>query len=340
MQEEPLTPFSNMSWIKWIDRTELPPIVIGIIAFIFFLPFYDFNALPPSMPGQGGVFPPAFAICLLFLLYLARGANNDLGLLVRSNKIKVESLQSLSASRRMALLELAIGLYIGFERIYSQIYYAYGDLDQLLAAGDIYTAAFWAVNVSIVLYTILQVHLLLFCIRQIRTFNRIARELPVDLLAPDLNNIISNPLIRFALVGLLAISFGLLVYELVPYSSMQKRFMVTGLIGVLIWLVLMSFSLIPLFTLKSRVAVAKAQELNCIRRAIQGEPDSMEQSRLGSRIHEFALPDLLYYEDRIKNIWEWPFEAHIRRFIIFGFIPPLTWILAAIVESLFETLVF
>ncbi|XOV86694.1 MAG: hypothetical protein ACFHX7_17200 [Pseudomonadota bacterium] len=44
----------------------------------------------------------------------------------------------------------------------------------------------------------------------------------------------------------------------------------------------------------------------------------------------------MYYEDRIKNIWEWPFEAHIRRLVIFVLLPPLTWILAAAVEILFE----
>ena len=292
------------------------------------------------MPGQAGVFPPAFALCLLFLLHLARGANNDLGLLIRSGKIETEQLHALAADHRMALFELVLGLLIGFDRIYSQIGYAYGGMDQLIASGDLSTTGFWVSNLSILLYTITQIHLLTFCIRQIRVFNRIARTYPVDLLTPELNNIISNPLIRFLLVGLIAISFGLLVFEMIPYNSMQRRLLLAGSIGIVIWLALVLLSLIPLFTLKSRISVAKIQELSCIRRAMQGDMGGLNQSQLADRMHEFTLPDLMYYEDRIKNIWEWPFEAHVRRLVIFGLIPPITWILAAVVESVFETVFF
>jgi len=340
MQEQPLTPLSNIPWLRWIDRTELPAIVIGCITFLVFLPFYNFDALPPRMPGQAGIFPPAFALCLLFLLHLARGANNDLGLLIRSGKIGTEQLHALAAGPRMALIELALGLYVGFQRVYSQLGYAYGGLDELMASGDLASTGFWVSNLSILLYTITQVHLLTFCIRQIRVFNRVARTYPVDLLTPELNNVISNPLIRFMLVGLIAISFGLLVFEMIPYNSMQKRLLVAGSIGTLIWLALVLLSLIPLFTLKSRISVAKLQELTCVRRAMQGDMKGLNQSQLADRMHEFTLPDLMYYEDRIKNIWEWPFEAHVRRLVIFGLIPPITWILAAVVESMFETVMF
>ena len=46
----------------------------------------------------------------------------------------------------------------------------------------------------------------------------------------------------------------------------------------------------------------------------------------------------MYYEDRIKAIWEWPFELHVRRLVIFGLLPPLTWVLAAGVEVVFEAM--
>ena len=207
--------------LSWLDRTELPSLLIGCLALLLFLPFYDFNALPPRMPGQAGMFPPAFALCLFFLLHLARGANNDLGLLIRSGKIGTEQLHALGAGPRMALLELALGFYIGAERIYSQIRFAYGGMDQLIAGGDLWTTGLWISSLSILLYTITQIHLLTFCIRQIRVFNHVARNYPVDLLTPELNNIISNPFIRFMLVELVAISFGLLVFEMSPYNSVQ-----------------------------------------------------------------------------------------------------------------------
>ena len=44
----------------------------------------------------------------------------------------------------------------------------------------------------------------------------------------------------------------------------------------------------------------------------------------------------MYFEDRVTNNGEWPIEAHIRRLVIFGLLPPLTWVLAAAVEVVFE----
>ena len=56
-----------------------------------------------------------------------------------------------------------------------------------------------------------------------------------------------------------------------------------------------------------------------------------------AQLKDFSPADLMYYVDRVKNIWEWPIEAHIRRLVIFGLLPPLTWVLAAAVEVVFES---
>ena len=64
----------------------------------------------------------------------------------------------------------------------------------------------------------------------------------------------------------------------------------------------------------------------------------LPHSQFGDRLKHFTPADLMFYEDRIKAIWEWPFEAHVRRLVIFGLLPPLTWVLAALVEIMFETM--
>ena len=38
-----------------------------------------------------------------------------------------------------------------------------------------------------------------------------------------------------------------------------------------------------------------------------------------AQLKDFSPADLMYYEDRVKNIWEWPIEAHIRRLVILWF---------------------
>ena len=56
-----------------------------------------------------------------------------------------------------------------------------------------------------------------------------------------------------------------------------------------------------------------------------------------AQLKDCTPAELMYYEDRVKNIWEWPIEAHIRRLVIFGLLPPLTWVLTAAVEVVFES---
>lgn len=336
VQTEPYTPLISVPWIKWVDRTEVPAFVVGIVVLLAFLPFYDFAGMAPSLPLQGAAFPPAFALGLMFLLQLTRGARNDLGSLIIAGKIDTGFLEQLAPSKRWAIAELMLGLGIGIERVYSQIFFDQGrnyDPAGLLDAGVV------AVIISIVGYTIVQVHLLAFCFRQVVVFRRVALSFQVDLLTPELNNTVSNPLIRFIVVGLVAMSFGLLVYEMIPYASLQARLLRGSFFAGLIWLVLIVVSFLPLLFLKSRIAVAKAIEINAIRRALAGDLSGVAHCQFGERLREFSPADLMYYEDRIKSIWEWPFEVHVRRLVIFGLLPPLTWVMAAAVEMIFEGMI-
>ena len=74
-----------------------------------------------------------------------------------------------------------------------------------------------------------------------------------------------------------------------------------------------------------------------MQRALPGDRDGLRASAFGPELNTFTAADLMYYEDRIRAVWEWPFEAHIRRLVIFGLLPPLTWVLAALVEIVFES---
>ena len=270
----------------------------------------------------------------MFLLQLTRGASSDLRMLITEGKTDRKYLESLAPGSIAARVELVIGIAIGLERCYSQIRFTYDEVWSGLALLD---AGAFAVCLSIILYTVVQVHLLTFCFRQVIVFRRVAKRFEVDLLAPELNNIISNPLIRFVLVGLLVMSFSLIIYQVVPYASLQRRVLAGSLFMTLIWIILILVSLMPLFILRSRITVAKAMELSIIRRALRGDKSNLKRSQFGERLEEFRPADLMIYEDRIKNIWEWPFEVHIRRLVIFGLLPPLTWVLAVAVEVIFET---
>lgn len=254
MQTEPFTPLANIHWLRWIDRTGIPAVVIGIGALLIFLPFYNFSGMAPRMPLQGGVFPPAFALALMFLLILTRGASSDLLLLIGADKVNPRHLTEIAAGPKAAMIELVIGIVIGLERVSSQLRFTSEGAMDLTLLVDPSTIA---VCLSITFYTVVQVHLLAFCIRQVIVFRRIASQWQVDLLAHELNNILSNPLIRFVVVGFVAMSFGMLVYQVIPFASLRMRVIESGVFAGLIWLVLMIISLVPLFILRSRISTAK-----------------------------------------------------------------------------------
>jgi hypothetical protein len=323
-----------MPWLSWIDRTELPPVVISIITCLLFLPFYNFGAMAPQLPFQGAAFPVAFALALMFLIQLTRGASGDLRLLILADKIDTSYHQSIGASKRIALVELTVGLVLGLQRVQSQINFNYSGpftMSEIMAPGAI------IVFLAIIFYTIVEVHLVAFCLRQVLVFRRIAKNFQVDLMTTELNNALSNPLIRFLMVGLVVTSFGMLLYQIVPFPSLQRRMLQGGSIAALFLMAMIVVSLVPLFILKGRIAVAKQIEITQIRQVLKGDFSGVSQSHFGQRLAEFTPADLMYYEDRVKNIWEWPIEAHIRRLVIFGLLPPLTWVLAAAVEVIFES---
>ena len=328
---DPSRPLANVPWVRVVDRLGIPSFAFGVCLMLACLPFYDYNALTPQLPLSGAAFPPEFVLALSFLLFLTRGATSDFRTLVGFGRVELGHIAGLVASRRSAFIELAVGVVIGMDRVARQIRFD-GD-----ANADWFDPARLLVCFTIVGYTVLQVHLLTFCVRQALVYRRVAQSFKLDLLAPELNSLVSNPLIRFLIIGLVSVSFGMLLFELAPYASLQRRVVGAGALGVAIWVMLLGVSFIPLFVSRRRIGAAKTVEINLVRRALRGDRDGLAASAFGPRLEEFSAADLMYYEDRVRAVWEWPFESHIRRVVIFGLLPPLTWVLAAGVEIIFES---
>ena len=80
---------------------------------------------------------------------------------------------------------------------------------------------------------------------------------------------------------------------------------------------------------------SRAAEL--IGKAIAGDRSVLTNSRIRANKREFQMPDLLYYQDRIQSVWEWPLHTHVRRIAFYVILPPLAWVLAALVETLVGT---
>ena len=101
-------------------------------------------------------------------------------------------------------------------------------------------------------------------------------------------------------------------------------------------LVIISAYLVPYNHFKKRMRSAKQQELNSVAAALGGNLSALEQTRLSTE-PGLSKIDLLYYQDRISAVKEWPFTDRIRALVLFGILPPLTWVIAAFIEISIES---
>jgi hypothetical protein len=70
---------------------------------------------------------------------------------------------------------------------------------------------------------------------------------------------------------------------------------------------------------------------------LKGNRESLKDSLIGHDREKITTVDLLYYQDRIQKVREWPFTDRLRALVLFGVLPPLTWVIAAIIEIAIES---
>ena len=89
---------------------------------------------------------------------------------------------------------------------------------------------------------------------------------------------------------------------------------------------------VPIFILRNRIRDRKQAILQTIHQAHKGEHGAIEQLVASSDV--LPLPDLLTQQMFVESRWEWPIAPHVQKLLFFGMLPPLTWIMAAVVENL------
>ena len=99
---------------------------------------------------------------------------------------------------------------------------------------------------------------------------------------------------------------------------------------------LISLYLFPYNRFRKRMRSRKSQGLNCVSAALDGNLRALDHSLLKDELSPSKI-DLLYYQDRIRSIKEWPFTDRIRALVLFGILPPLTWVVAALIEIYIES---
>lgn len=256
--------------------------------------------------------------------------------------------EQLSPSRVSSRLETLVGLILGvLANAYFSSLFLSNPMESLklldsqyyetTAAGSIWLE--WLVMVSLLFTGVLVVHVISFSRRQIQLFSHWADEFNVDLMHTDECQVFTLQPMRYLLITVIYTSLNIIVYQILSAFDMGEQ----ALQGQIPLVVLMMFCCLPFIypvsVIRDRVAAVKQQEIESVRAALTGNRASLEKSQIAHISHEFSAPDLMMYEQYVKDIWEWPIQGYVQRLLLYVLLPPLAWVLAALVEQIVEAYV-
>ncbi len=168
-------------------------------------------------------------------------------------------------------------------------------------------------------------------IQQIRTLLQVAREINIELLNLDHYTAIASPFIRYVTIVLFAFS-GFPPLILLDDPTLSSGLSVVGVLMLLVYVPILTGYFIPIFILRNRIRDAKRLALNAITQARSGDQAVLDSLKMPHG--DLPAPDLLTQQMFLEARWEWPIASHLQKLILFGMLPPLTWVLAALVENI------
>ncbi|MFP6808009.1 MAG: hypothetical protein VB957_12665 [Pseudomonadales bacterium] len=235
-------------------------------------------------------------------------------------------------TKEAQLKNLSAGLLLGFIHNYFLLS-TEGDFFDVLTQVDI-------LNGTVLLVTIMVWCLITIVISSLtgnaEVFARLAREaVNIDLM--NLSELKAFSRVAgystLVLMGVLAAFPILLTRDSSNYITILPGLFATLLPMVFIFLV-------PLLPIRKRISEHKSHELQLIQARIsqltQGHPNPPEDVEALS-----TLQPLFEYRKEIRQVQEWPFDSTAAfRLTFYLFIPPLTWVGAALIERLVDTVSF
>ena len=170
-------------------------------------------------------------------------------------------------------------------------------------------------------------------VTQIIGLTKVARTVQIDLFQlPDYSTL-ASPTIRVIIIVLVMSS-------ILPVSMffIDDPVINAQLIKLMIaaWSIVLPALLAwwyPIFILRNRIRLKKTEELNALLLAIQGDDTALSNSCIPRRGNEISTADLLTHQMFIESRWEWPIASHVQKLVLFGLLPPFTWVLAAAIEN-------
>jgi hypothetical protein len=197
----------------------------------------------------------------------------------------------------------------------------------------------WLLVLGLLLSGVLIVYSFAFSLRQIRVFSRWAATVNIDLIHTEELQVFSLQPLRYLLITVLFASLNIIIYQIFAELNLADQAFTAQVPLVLIMMLCGLPFLQPARIVRRRIADSKNREIKAVREALAGNRSALENSQISHFADEFKAPDLMAYEQQIKNIWEWPIQGYVQRILLYVLLPPLAWVLAALVEQIVDTFI-
>jgi hypothetical protein len=336
---------------KWLDRTGLKAGWLVVLVFAL-------NWLVLLAAELSGVtvfesqvlqwlFPTLLSLFLVIWIALARGAQFDFDHMVSSGLAEGHLYADFIVCRRRSvrLTELAIGVVLGVLVYFiGRGFEAGGDLGSSLVSifndlrNSTVTGLYELLEISLFgLLGICCVRNASFLYRQVGLFSIIARGVSVNLLCTEPLGEFANQPLR-TLIGTMA-TLSVMLFMLNSSDSLISQYYLLGIPIQILMVVLTIYVSRPMLQIRKKIRQCKQLELEKVRAAIAGDRDALKETCIHPHEDDFTFADLLYYEDKIDALWEWPLNGQVRRIVFYLILPPLAWSLAAFVEMSLDSLI-
>ncbi len=342
----------NLRGFAWIIRFKHLPLgsklpLIFLAVMVFALVLYSVGLPVPRLINT--IVGLSFIISTLVLwIIMATAAEHELQTLL--GELEPDHyVAMLAPDPGTAWLETILGFSIGISNL-TAIHFLSGEqglwIFQYLFNFDLVeqnTGLYLFVLIAIMLMTwggVITVHLLFFLFRHYKAYLAVSHDMPINLFDLESCQMVSRPLLRYWLLVVLVISTYLLFSQFSASPETQTNiFAIAVALPLVAVLVLLSWLFLkPVWIIRERIKGLKIHERELLKRAILGDRTALAETHIAASSEEFATPDLIYYEEHISKLWEWPIQREMQRIAFYTLIPPAAWIMAALVERLVDTI--
>jgi len=160
----------------------------------------------------------------------------------------------------------------------------------------------------------------------------IARTIRIDLVDLQFYSSISDPFVRLVMLLAVLLSATGLAGVLAP--EINDLTIALAILITLLFVPTILLYIAPVWSLRNRIRDAKTEQLELISRSLKGDREAYARVLEIESSSDISKIELLTRQMFVESRWEWPIASHIQRLVLFGLLPPITWILAAIIENL------